>query len=128
MLTLSLPDLERAACNRFHMSVEDMRGRSHKRKYARPRQIVMYLARRECGISYPQIGRYLARDHSTAISAFWRITGLVQQNPKVAEHVENTLTDAREISARRIAAVTGNIERLHRGEVFWPAAQDGATP
>ncbi|MGL4976005.1 MAG: helix-turn-helix domain-containing protein [Bosea sp. (in: a-proteobacteria)] len=53
----------------FGISIAQLSGRSRRRKFAHPRQMAMYLARTAMGRSYPQIGLWFGRDHTTAIYA-----------------------------------------------------------
>ena len=44
-------------------------GYSRERKYTVPRQVAMYLVRKHCGYSYPQVGSIFRRDHTTVMYA-----------------------------------------------------------
>ena len=44
-------------------------GYSRARKYTVPRQVAMYLVRKHCGYSYPQVGSIFRRDHTTVMYA-----------------------------------------------------------
>ena len=49
------------------LTVEDMRSECRKQRFGRARQEFYYRARTELARSYPQIGRFLNKDHSTVI-------------------------------------------------------------
>ena len=66
-MILTIRDVERAVCLRFHLSREQMLEKNPKRAVARPRQIAMYLARELTGASYPRLARYFARDHTSVL-------------------------------------------------------------
>jgi chromosomal replication initiator protein len=51
----------------FDVRLRDLRSSSRSPRVTLPRQIAMYLVRRHCGLSYPEIGRRFARHHTTAI-------------------------------------------------------------
>jgi len=72
--------LEEIACY-FDLEVSQLKGRSRKRDIARPRQIAMYLIRKETNFSLPQIGDLLGgRDHSTIIYGCDRVSDLLEEN------------------------------------------------
>jgi chromosomal replication initiator protein len=51
----------------FDLRLRDLRSPSRSPRLTTPRQIAMYLMRRHCGLSYPEIGRRFERHHTTAI-------------------------------------------------------------
>jgi len=53
---------------RYGVEVEDIMSDKIKRRFAWPRQEVMYLLRAKFDLSYPRIGEILGRDHSTVMS------------------------------------------------------------
>ena len=69
-------------CRRYGITRADIYGRSHSRKYAHPRQEVMWLAR-QAGLSFPQIGKALGRDHTSVLHGIRaheaRLNGRVDQ-------------------------------------------------
>lgn len=81
-------DVERAVCFRFNLTRADMMGPNRERRYARPRQIAMYLARQMAGASLPKIGKHFDRDHTTVLHAERRIASLAAQKPHIAEWIE----------------------------------------
>lgn len=54
-------------CQVFHIHMSRLRGRGRNQREAFARQVFMHLARRMTNKSYPVIGAYLSRDHSTCI-------------------------------------------------------------
>lgn len=61
--------------------------RRHK-SVALGRHVAMYLCRKHCGASYPEIGQAFGnRDHSTVMSAVGRVRGLLETNWEVVEAV-----------------------------------------
>lgn len=69
------------------VSVEDIKSLSRKRKVARARQAVLYIARQQ-GMSYPVIGARMGRDHSTVIYACEQVPELAKRDPKYAAMIE----------------------------------------
>jgi chromosomal replication initiator protein len=60
-------DVLNAVAQQFNVRVRDLRSTSRSPRVTTPRQIAMYLVRRHCGLSYPEIGRRFARHHTTAL-------------------------------------------------------------
>jgi len=85
--TPTLRDIEMAVCARFGLTPEILRGPKKHRGIARPRQIVMYLAREMTPLSYPRIGAWFHRDHTTVLWGERRIRQLMIEKPKVAAYV-----------------------------------------
>jgi chromosomal replication initiator protein len=70
----TLEDVIEAVADFYSLSSEDLKGRSRRKKVAKPRQIAMYLARQETNASLPQIGRALGgRDHTTVLYSINKI-------------------------------------------------------
>ncbi len=63
---------------RFNVAAKDIRGKNRSFPVAFARQFAMYRARQECKASFPQIGQFFRRDHTTVIHAFRKIEGLIQ--------------------------------------------------
>jgi len=58
------------------VSREALLGRSRVQHIARARQVAMFLLREEAGLSSPEVGRLLNRDHSTVLYGSGQITRL----------------------------------------------------
>jgi len=62
---------------------------SRKKEFARPRQLAMYLLRKELNLSFPAIGRkFGGKDHTTVIHACHLIEKEFQENEKFNQEVE----------------------------------------
>ena len=64
---IRMRDIAQAVAQENEITLADILGQSRQRASAWPRQTVMLLAS-EAGFSNPQIGRFLARDHTTVLS------------------------------------------------------------
>ena len=84
----TLHDIERAVCQRFHLTVEQMRGPCRLRKIARPRQMAMYLCREMTGASLPQIGRHFRRDHTTVLHAQRKIAAMAAAGGRMPDYLD----------------------------------------
>jgi len=70
-----------AVAKYYDLKTEEITGRCRKKKVIRPRQITIYLLRKELNLSYPEVGEVLGgRDHSTAIYAFKKISKDLEKN------------------------------------------------
>ncbi|MCC6564120.1 chromosomal replication initiator protein DnaA [Candidatus Uhrbacteria bacterium] len=77
----------------FDITMDEILGKSRERRLAFPRQVAMYLLREEAKCSYPSIGDQVGgRDHTTAMHACEKITGLLKQD----EQLKRDLTIIRE--------------------------------
>jgi chromosomal replication initiator protein len=81
----------------YTLSLEELCGKSRKKEIVRPRQIAMYLLRKENNLSFPSIGEYFGgRDHTTAMHACDKIE-------KLLEHDDETLREINFIRERLYA-------------------------
>ena len=78
----------KTVCAYFDVSNEDLIGSCRRKELVTPRQIVMFLMREEIKSSYPSIGAELGgRDHTTAIHACNKITGLITRDEKMKNDI-----------------------------------------
>jgi len=62
---------------------------SRKKEFARPRQIAMYLLKKELKMSYSEIGRkFGGKDHTTVIHAYQLIEKEYEENEKIHQEIE----------------------------------------
>ncbi len=87
--SVSPKELIRVVSDYFDLQIEDMVGKSREKRIAFPRQIIMYLLRKEMKNSYPSIGAELGgRDHTTAIHAYEKIRKAVEVDNKLKADIE----------------------------------------
>ncbi len=73
----------------FDVSVENILGKSREKKLSFPRQIIMFLLRKELNMSFPAIGNELGgRDHTTAMHAHTKIATEVENDLKLKQDIE----------------------------------------
>lgn len=78
----------------YNVSIGDLCGKSRKQEYVRPRQVAMFILRKENNISFPSIGeQFGGRDHTTAMHACEKIE-------KLLEYDENLMQDINFIKER----------------------------
>ena len=73
----------------YDIKIDDLLGPSREKKLSFPRQIIMYLMRKELESSFPAIGQELGgRDHTTAMHACDKIEKEIQVNEKLKQEIE----------------------------------------
>ena len=73
----------------FQIDINDLQGPKRDKEIVLPRQIAMYLMRSELHLSFPLIARALGRkDHTTAMHSVEKITGALNLDSVVREHVQ----------------------------------------
>ncbi len=76
----------------FDINIKDITGTSRKKELVTPRQIVMFLMRKEINSSYPAIGQELGgRDHTTAMHAFNKIKREIEEDERLKQNI-NSIT------------------------------------
>ncbi len=73
----------------YNISMEDLLKQSRKKEFVKPRQIAMYLIRKELENSFPSIGDFFGgRDHTTVMHAVEKIKTLVSQKDSFKQEVD----------------------------------------
>jgi chromosomal replication initiator protein len=86
---LTIETVQKEVAAYHNIKVSDLKSAKRHKTVARPRQIAMYLCRKLIKASYPEIGqRFGGKDHSTVISAFKKITNLIEHDLTVRTIVE----------------------------------------
>ncbi len=87
--SLTPKDLIEEIIKFYDIKMEDIVGKSREKRFAFPRQIIMYLMREELKLSYPSIGEELGgRDHTTAMHAHSKIVKEVDNDLKLKQDIE----------------------------------------
>jgi chromosomal replication initiator protein len=74
----------------WQITVDALLSRDRSHKIAEPRQVAMYLLRKETDASLPQIGEVLGgRDHTTVMYAIEKISGDIETKPDLRKRVLN---------------------------------------
>jgi chromosomal replication initiator protein len=90
--SLSPRDIMDAVSKFYNIEHKDLIGQGRKKELVWPRQISIYLMRKEINYSYPTIGQELGgRDHTTAMHAYNKILDEVEnkENEKVIQEIES---------------------------------------
>jgi len=86
--TLTPDQVIKAVVRFYNVSESDLKGRRRTKDIVRPRQVAMYLARKETQASLPEIGDALGgRDHTTVLYGVQKIEGLLEENSTLRREV-----------------------------------------
>ncbi|PID52691.1 MAG: chromosomal replication initiator protein DnaA [Candidatus Moraniibacteriota bacterium] len=73
----------------YEVNTEELISKGRKKEIVYPRQIAMYLLRKELNMSYPGIGKYFSgRDHTTALHAYEKISREIESNERLKEEID----------------------------------------
>ncbi len=87
--SLTVELVQKEVANYFNVKLADMKSPKRHQAIARPRQIAMYLARKLCKASYPDLGqRFGGKDHTTVMSACRKVEQLLAADAKTRHTVE----------------------------------------
>ena len=82
--------IQRAVCDYYKISIEQMKGKNRNNSVNFPRQIAIYLCRELTTESFPKIGSYFGgRNHSTIISADKKIREELNTNENLREVIKD---------------------------------------
>jgi chromosomal replication initiator protein len=85
----SVEDIQRATCEFYGLAMKELLSDRRHRGVSLPRMVAMYIARERLKLSYPDIGRrFGGKDHTTVISAYRKIEGLMQTDEQIQRAVE----------------------------------------
>src|SRR5581483_2896315 len=73
----------------YNISIEDLIKQSRKKEYVKPRQIAMYLIRKELDNSFPSIGDFFGgRDHTTVMHAVEKVENLITSKQSFKQELD----------------------------------------
>jgi len=73
----------------YNVTPEDLVKQSRKKEYVNPRQVAMYIIRKELETSLPSIGDLFGgRDHTTVIHAIDKIDRLIKEKSGVRQEID----------------------------------------
>lgn len=84
----------------WQITVDALLGRDRSQKVAEPRQVAMYLLRKQTDASLPQIGDVLGgRDHTTVMYAIEKISDSLERNDHLKRRVRNLEAQLQAVAA-----------------------------
>jgi len=87
-IAITKKDIITSVIGFFELTKEELMSKSRKKKVALPRQVAMFLFKRELKMSYPEIGEYFNRDHTTALHAYNKINKDIQNNSRLSSDLD----------------------------------------
>ncbi len=73
----------------YNVTTEDLLKQSRKKEYVNPRQIAMYIIRKELETSLPSIGEFFGgRDHTTVIHAIDKIERVMKEKATLKQEID----------------------------------------
>ena len=73
----------------YNISMEDLIKQSRKKEFVKPRQIAMFLIRKELDNSFPSIGDFFGgRDHTTVMHAVEKVENLIKEKESFKQEVD----------------------------------------
>lgn len=90
----TLEGIARATAAEFDISLKDLLSHTRLRHIARPRQHAMALAYELTSKSYPQVGEFFNRDHTTVMHAHSQANLRLLDNPELADRIDRIITAA----------------------------------
>ena len=84
----SIASIEKAVCAQMNVTPAELRSKDRSRRVARPRQVVMFLAREITSNSLPQIGKYFGRDHTTVLHGHRTIQQICAKSIRFSNRVD----------------------------------------
>ncbi len=85
----SIKKIAESVAEFYNITMEDLVKQSRKKEFVKPRQIAMYLIRKELDNSFPSIGDFFGgRDHTTVMHAVEKIELMVNQKDSFKQEVD----------------------------------------
>lgn len=85
----SVKKIAESVASFYNISVDDLIKESRKKEFVKPRQIAMYLIRKELDNSFPSIGDFFGgRDHTTVMHAVEKVKKLTAEKASFKQEVD----------------------------------------
>lgn len=105
---LTVDQILEAVSVTFGYSVDDLLGSSRSKPLVMARQTAMFACREFLGLSYPQIGKALNRDHTTVMHGCKKIEEFLHQFPGVETDLRNAVSATQQKSKQAITKIHVN--------------------
>ncbi|MDP8175733.1 chromosomal replication initiator protein DnaA [Phocoenobacter skyensis] len=87
---VTIENIQKIVAERYNIKISDLKSKSRKQMFARPRQIAMALAKELTNHSLPEIGReFGGKDHTTVMHAIKRVNELMDSDSSLREDYTN---------------------------------------
>ncbi len=89
---ITIDDIVRAVTTKFTVKLSDLQSKKRTHSIALPRQVCMYIAKKETTLSLKEIGGYFGgRDHTTVIYAHDKIAKEMEKNENISRIINDIL-------------------------------------
>lgn len=105
-MNLTAEDVVAKVGETFGFTTEEILGDSRSKPIVKTRQVAMFCCREFLGMTYPQIGKAMNRDHSTVMHGCNQIREFVNGNDKLIEALRSAVEAAQ-------AVPQGKLKRIH---------------
>jgi chromosomal replication initiator protein len=86
---LTLKKIALSVAEFYHISIDDLLKQSRRKEYVKPRQVAMYLARKEMNSSFPTIGDFFGgRDHTTVMHGVEKIENILTSDESIKQELD----------------------------------------
>lgn len=86
---ISIKEIVKIISNFYNLDEESIYEKSRRKEVVKPRQVIMYILRKDFGVSYPSIGEKLGgRDHTTVIHSCKKIKDDLSTNNLLEQELE----------------------------------------
>ncbi len=86
---LTIEGIQKTICDYYNIKIGDLKAKRRTKNIVIPRQVAMYLCRKNTETSFPAIGdKFGGRDHSTVIHASKTIEKKIKQDPYMLTTIE----------------------------------------
>ncbi|RLT06461.1 MAG: cell division protein ZapE [Planctomycetota bacterium] len=87
--------VSRAVAKDFGIALSALRSRRRSQALVLPRQCAMWLCRKLCHLSYPELGAFFDRQHSSVIHAVRKLETRIENEPALRQRIARLESDCR---------------------------------
>ncbi len=85
---LSIKDITKVVADFYSIEENHIYEKTRRKEVVKPRQLVMYILREDCNVSFPLIGQKLGgRDHTTVIHSCEKIRNEIREDPNLLAEI-----------------------------------------
>lgn len=85
---LSIKDITKVVADFYNIDENHIYEKTRRKEVVKPRQLVMYILREDCAVSFPLIGQKLGgRDHTTVIHSCDKIKNAIREDPNLLSEI-----------------------------------------
>ncbi len=79
--------------DRYEISLEDLKSTKRTKQIAMPRHIAIYLIREMTNMSFPQLGKFFGRDHTTVLNSYQTVEEKMKSDPFFEGEIKELLRE-----------------------------------